>query len=281
LFGLIGVGGTLGALAGSAGTAALAHRVGEVQLIPVSAVLLVAACVCALRTMRLQTFRAEEAPLEDASRIGGRVFSGFTHVWQSPYLRGICLIIFLTTLSASLAYFAQGTIIEKLVTSRDRRAALFASIDLVVNSATILLQILLTGRIIRMVGVGWSLAILPLVFTLGFACLAAAPALSVLFAMQVIQRALVLGLARPAQESLFTVVSREDKYKAKSLVDTCVYSGGDAAGAALFSLLTGALGLDLRYVLLLFLPTMLVWLAVALYLGRQQQRRGKQQPCSA
>jgi AAA family ATP:ADP antiporter len=201
------------------------------------------------------------------------VLAGVTHIARSPYLIGICLLLSFEALSATFAYLAQGTIVERSLDDRDQRATLLASIDLVANVVAAVIQISLTGRIVRRIGVGRTLALLPVVFLGGFACLGLSPTLTVLFATQVLLRAVTLALARPARESLFTVLPREDKYKAKNFIDTVVYRGGDAVGAALFALLTSHfLGLGLFGALLVALPVTIGWVAIALCLGRRQQR---------
>jgi AAA family ATP:ADP antiporter len=120
------------------------------------------------------------------------------------------------------------------------------------------------------------------VFLGSFTCLGLSPNLTVLFASQVLLRAVTLALGRPARESLFTVLPREDKYKAKNFIDTVVYRGGDAVGAAVFALLTSRLlGLGLPGTLLIALPVAVGWVAVALWLGRRQQRLAHASPWQA
>jgi AAA family ATP:ADP antiporter len=87
-----------------------------------------------------------------------------------------------------------------------------------------------------------------------------------------VRRATDFALAKPARESLFTVVSREDKYKAKNFIDTFLYRAGDAVGAGGFALLTSHwIGLGLQEISMLVLPLGALWLAVALWLGRRQR----------
>ena len=50
-------------------------------------------------------------------------------------------------------------------------------------------------------------------------------------AVQVLRRAGDYAITRPAREMLYVVLGREEKYKAKSFVDTVVYRGGDAVSA--------------------------------------------------
>jgi AAA family ATP:ADP antiporter len=154
------------------------------------------------------------------------------------------------------------------------RTRIFALIDLVVGLLTLLTQFLATGRLISRFGTGPAAAFLPMVFVLGFAVLAASPMLTVLIAFQAAQRTANFALSNPAREILFTVVAREEKYKAKNVIDIVVFRGADAAFGWLFAALRTA-GLDLSMVSLATVPVCALWLALALRLGRAQERRAQ------
>ena len=97
-----------------------------------------------------------------------------------------------------------------------------------------------------------------------------APTIAALVAFQVIRRAGNFAFARPTREVLFTVVPREDKYKAKSFIDTVVYRLGDQVGAWSYAGL-GALGLAMTGVSLVAVPISILWLVNSLWLGRKQR----------
>ncbi len=192
-----------------------------------------------------------------------------TRTLRSPYLLGISLYIFFYTLTATFLYFEQARIIAANVLGRDARAAMFGSIDLWTNVLTLGCQLFLTGRLLRKLGTGWILALLPLIVGVGFAALGAWPTLAVLVVFQVARRAGNYALAKPARETLFTVVPREDRYKAKNFIDTFVYRGGDALGAGIFARITSVGVVSVAW---LAVPVAALWLVVALVLGRRQQR---------
>ena len=80
------------------------------------------------------------------------------------------------------------------------------------------------------------------------------------------------AIARPTREVLFTVLGREDKYKAKSFIDTAVYRLGDQVGAWSYAWL-GALGLALPGIALyVAVPVSAAWLINAFWLGKRQER---------
>ena len=78
-------------------------------------------------------------------------------------------------------------------------------------------------------------------------------------------------ILRPVRETLFTVVPREDKYKAKNFIDTVIYRGGDTTAGWVFSGLR-TLGLSLPAISFAMVPVAVAWAAVSLYLGRQHAK---------
>ena len=286
LFGVIAAGGSAGAIAGPALTAGLVRVIGTDELVLVSGALLAATlgCIAGLvrQAPRLRTAgsRAESpgqaAPPEAGepaaeSGLGGGAWAGVRLLTRSPYLIGIGGYILLYTATSTFLYFEQAHIVEAAYADPAERTALFAAMDLAVNVLTVATQVLLTGRVVAALGVGLTLALLPALVGVGFAALAAAPVLGVLVVFQVLRRAAGYALARPAREVLFTVVGREARYKAKNVIDTLVYRGGDAVTGWAFAGLTG-LGLGLAAIAAVAVPLAAVWLGVGLALGRQQER---------
>jgi AAA family ATP:ADP antiporter len=228
LFALVGAGGTLGGVLGSAAAALLARHAGPAAALLVAAALLEAAVRCIGRV-------ASSARLSDnldAPYPGGGVFGWLWRTMREPFFVGICVYLVLFTFSSTVLYLEQGRIVKASLADTAERAELFARMDLSVNALTLVLQLFVVGRIIRRIGVGLALAALPLLTIGCFAALRVAPVLAVLVVCQVVRRALDFALAKPAREVLFTVVRPEDKYKAKSFIDTFVYRSGDALAAA-------------------------------------------------
>ncbi len=277
LFGFIAAGATLGAIAGSATTAGLAKNVPTWGLM-LCAVVLLEAAVFSMRGLARLARQLHEVPGSGAegeardSAIGGSIWSGITRTLASPYLLNISLFLLLFSITSTFLYFEQAGIAKRSFPDRASQTAFFASVDLAVNVLTLGIQLFLTGRIVARIGVGATLAILPAFSILGFAALAFAPTIGVIVAFQVLRRAGNFAIARPIREVLFTVVPREDRYKAKSFIDTVVYRLGDQAGAWSFTGI-GALGLGTASVSIVAVPLSVAWLVNSLWLGRAQERR--------
>jgi len=281
LFGFIGVGGTLGSIAGSAATAALAQRVGTMNLLIVSAVLLEIGVLVVMRFPRRAVIAPDERVRskrdQDRELIGGSVWAGFTHVVRSPYLLGICGFMVLFTVGSTFLYFAQSDLVGREFADKASRTAVLAKLELSVQTLTVITQIFFTGRIIRWLGLGLALALLPIISILGFGGLALVPAFGTVAVFTVLRRGGNFAITNPAMEVLFTVVRREDKYKAKNVIETFVYRGGDQIGAWAYKGLTG-LGLGLVGISSVAVPLSMIWLGLGLWLGRRQAQLAGEQP---
>jgi ATP:ADP antiporter, AAA family len=271
LFGFIAAGATLGGIAGSSITASLAKDVPATYLLLGSVILLEAAVFSVRRLARLSdAVRQRPAAQSGEALIGGNLFSGLTHAFKSPYLINVSVYILLFAITSTFLYFQQAEIARQSFADRGARTAFFARVDLWVNVLTLGAQLFLTGRVLRAVGVGLTLAMLPALSILGFGTLAMTPTIAVLVVYQVLRRAGNFAFARPTRELLFTVVPREDKYKAKSFIDTVIYRTGDQVGAWSYAAL-GFLGLAMTGISIVAVPLSIAWLLNGLWLGHKQE----------
>ena len=279
LFGFIAAGGTAGALVGPALTATLVKPLGPENLMLASAVLLGCAMFCIRQLIRWRmAYDDTDATISTSTGnpLGGSVLAGIRLVFQSPYLLGIALLMLLFTTLATFLYFQQAQIIRDTFSDPSERTAVFASIDLAVNLLTVLIQLFFTGRLVRWLGLPWTLALVPLLLALGFMALAVAPVLAVLAVVQIIRRAGNYAIMRPSREMLYVVLGQEEKYKAKNFIDTTVYRGGDAISAWIYTGLR-SLGLGLSGIAWIAVPLAGLWALLAYRLGREQTRKAQRQ----
>jgi len=287
LFPAIAIGGTVGALLGSAFAWQLADRIG-----PVGQMLLAAGCFeLAVHTMKAIDRRsireakhsASSTPNqhEQGSTIGGGWIDGASAILRSPYLIAIGCWIVLMAVSSTLIYFTQARLVTDAADELEERIALFAQLDMWTQLATLLVQAFLTARLIRWLGVGGTLAILPIVTVLGFAGLALAASSDSIEAWQLfavfavfnaLHRATRYAVSRPARETLFAVVPRAEKYKAKPVVDVFLYRGGDVAGTGVDALLASA-AIGLTGMAMAAAPLAALWGGLSLWLAMAQRRR--------
>ena len=267
LFGLFSAAATLGATLGSTIAASLARTLSPGMMLLIAALLLVFAAACVLRIFRLARELPEKPRAAIESKpIGGGVLSGLAHVARSPYLINIGLYILLYATTSTFLYFQQAALAKAYFADSGSRTAFFASVDLAVNVLTLAVQLFLTARVLQTFGTARAAAFLPLLTLIGFAIFAIWPTIGVLVVFQVLRRVGNFGLAKPTREVLFTVLDREDKYKAKNVVDTVVYRLGDQVGSWSYALLA-LMGLGTVGVSVAAVPIAALWLANGWWLG--------------
>jgi ATP:ADP antiporter, AAA family len=273
LFGFIAVGGSLGGILGPIITTSLVHHVSTGVLLLICAGMLeIAAQSVRFFPSDFRRHDSKSAEDENAEKpIGGKFWDGVTNICKSPYLFGLFLFILLYTLTSTWAYFQQAELTKTGFVDRAARTAFFAKLDLSVNTLTLLLQIFLTGRLMKFLGVTVTLLFMPVLSLFGFAAMGLAPVLTVLAVFQVARRASTFAFMRPAREVLFTVLRREDKYKAKSFIDTFGYRCGDQFGAWSYGGMQ-ALGLGLSTISYIAVPVVACWCALGIWLGRKQRQ---------
>jgi AAA family ATP:ADP antiporter len=280
LFALIAMGGTLGAIVGPWLTSWLAEPLGTPSLLLVAAGFLILATAAATRLIRGGRHQRAVPGSSGAWRhddqsplIGGNAWAGVRAIAGSRYLAGIAAYVLLVAVMTAFVYFARLQMVADVAGDMNARAAVLGNIDMWTQIVVLVLQLTLTGRIIRRFGPGVALAALPLATAAGFLGLAISGSFLALIVLEAANRAVERGIARPARESLFTVVPREDKYKAKALIDTFVYRAGDVVGAQSDGLLT-RLGMATGALLAVTAPLLLVWAALGLWLGRAYGKAG-------
>ena len=278
LFGLVAAGGSAGAIAGPLCVEFLVGRVGVTNLVLVSAALLELSTLAMGRIIhgsrRTGTPGAPTAAGsgQEGAALGGTAWSGVALVFRDRYLLGIALQMLLFTLGSTLLYFQTAHLVAASGLDSASRTRLFARVDLAVNVAALLTGSMVTGRIVQRLGLGAALAFVPALTAAGFALTAGWPTFWVLAAFQALRRAASYAVERPAREVLYTVVTREERYKSKAFVDTVVYRAGDAGSAWLARGLSAA-GAGIAGSLLFAVPVGLAGVGLAMWLAREERRR--------
>jgi len=277
LFGFLAAGGTLGAICGSLIAAELAGLVGTVNLLLIPVVLLEGALLCVRRLDVHAVKLTTDANLPSsaaAEGIGGSLFEGFSATLRSPYLLAIAAYILCNALLGTTVYFQQAEIVEVEITDEWERTAFFARVNLWVQCAAIVIQVLITARLLKAIGVAAALCILPAIYALGMGALGLVPTLAVLVIVDVVRRAGAYAISGPSREILFTSVSRSEKYKAKSFIDTVVFRGGDALAGHAFNALRG-LGASGVWMTAVMIPIAGIWAWIGHRTGRMHQAKTK------
>ena len=277
LFAIIAAGASLGGLAGPVLGTLLVAPIGHSGLVGLSALFLGGSATLAEFLHRWRDRHPVERPeqLTRAEPLGGNALAGATDVFRSGYLTMIALFVVLLAVVTTFLYFEQARLVKETFPDKVQQTQVFGLIDIAVQSLTLAVQVLLTGRIATRFGIGALLVCVPLIMAAGFVWLAVAPVFAVLAFVMIVRRVGEYALVRPGREMLFTVVSAEQKYKAKNFIDTAVYRGGDAVGGWIKR------GLDVladhpAAAMLIGAGVALMWALSGGYLSRRQLEKDRQ-----
>ncbi|MDX1482358.1 MAG: MFS transporter, partial [Woeseiaceae bacterium] len=271
LFGVIATGASLGAMVGPAIPTFFADDVGSLNLIPVSAVLLLVPVpiIVALQKLKVTELGNEHvhADLSREQHLGRNPFSGFGLFLRNPFLIAIGVFIFMYVIMNTFIYMELRNLLGEY--ERDARTQIYGGIDLAVTSIAIVTALFVTSRLATRMGMAFTLALIPVLMIGGWLIVAAIPLLSVLIGLQVARRAGNYAITKPGREMLFTLVDSETRYKAKPVIDIVVYRGGDMVTAWFYSLLSVTLGFGLAGIAAIAAVIAAVWAASGVYLGRR------------
>lgn len=277
LFGLIAAGGSIGAITGPAITALFVEQLGIPPLFLISSLLLFGATLC-VHYLTLKTPAANTAANNQA--IGGGILAGVRLLFANPYLLAIAGYIMLLQILGTFFYLEQISIISQELKSPLERTELFAKIDTAVNVLTLALQIFVTGHLVRKVGLTVCLVLLPVLAAISLVFVGLMPTLMVVAVGTVIRRASEFAIAKPAREVLYTVITREERYKSKNVIDTVVSRGGDVVSSWSHAQIK-ALGLSTSQMAYATIPFALAMIGAGLFLGRRHEvlaQRGEAAP---
>lgn len=272
LFGVIAAGGSSGALAGPLITTGLTFIVSVPVLMLASMVFLTLCLGCIYRLDRWGREQSVHHQLRPGDPLRGSFLAGIRLTMSSPYLLGICGYLAFLTMTATFLYLEQTRLVSEYLDQPEARTRLFSSLDFTTGLLTWLTQMFVTKRVISRFGLVAPLLFLPVISLIGFLGIALWPTLGVYAVFSVLRRVGEYALSKPAREVLFTVVSREEKYKAKNFIDTAISRGGDASTGWL---VTGikALGASTAHIALACVPLMIAWAWLATVLAREEKHR--------
>jgi AAA family ATP:ADP antiporter len=239
LFGFIAAGGTTGALVGPFITDRIVNHVGISGILYFGAAMFTVAIFCQRALVAEMHKSTTPMPQGDSAvsttrvsrGVGGNPFAGVAIVLKSPYLLGIALFIVMISTANTILYFEQLRLVKDMFESPEERAQMFARIDFIVQSLTVISQVLITGRVAQKLGVTALLVILPLLIMGGFILLAGMGTFLILAGVMILRRWGEYAFIRPGREMLWSRLDTETKYKAKNFIDVTVYRFSDAVVA--------------------------------------------------
>ena len=274
LFGAIAGGGTAGGMTASLFATFMVKHIGQANLLWLPAIMLLCglAVYGSLERHHERSGAVAEVKRSSGKATGGNPFSGFAAVFASKYLFAICLYGLLLATCGTTIYFQQSEIVDAVFDNREDKTQFFATINFFVQVVTLVLQTAVVGKLMNKFGLGLTLAVLPVAYIFGVTSLALAPSLAILAVITVTGRSAEYAIANPAREVLFTAVKREDRYKAKSFIDTIVRRGGDTIIGSIYRSLRETWGFAMTTLSWCIVPIAIGWVALGFFIGRENQR---------
>jgi ATP:ADP antiporter, AAA family len=270
LFGAIAAGGSAGALAGPLIADVTVDIIGENGILFVSASMFVVAIVCQRALLRVWSDRQVTAATRatEDKPIGGTWYAGVVLIARSPYLLGIALFIVGISAVSTLLYFEQLRIVAETFTETSDRTRVFARLDWIVQTLTVLSQIFLTGRLAKTFGVTVLLTAVPIMMIFGFLALAGSTAFMLFACVFIMRRAGEYAFVRPGREMLWSRLDKETKYKAKNTIDVPVYRVADYIGGQA-NVALEKLGMAAGSIMVVGAAIAALWGLVGWWLGRR------------
>ncbi len=275
LFGLVAAGASLGATVGGLLSSVLARSYGAESLLAVMAGLILVATfvVGQLWRRRPEALTALEAPAAKEPEAKKRASMGNLHqslrvVSRSPYLRAVAGVIALSSWITAIAGWQYKAIAQQVFVLKgaehaaDALAGFFGTVEASMGAACLVVQLLLTARILRNMGLRSVLFLLPLGLLAGSTGLLVFGTLAAAVALRATDKIVRYSIDRPAVELLYFPVPLSLKLPAKSFIDTVVWRAGDGLqGLTVLAFVT--LGLPPAQLSWVTLPLIGVWLVVA------------------
>jgi AAA family ATP:ADP antiporter len=284
LFAIVGFGGTLGAIAGSWVTRTYIVRFGDITMFLLSAALLVLCLVLTnivnARDGRKAVDRKRGAPAEQPlSREGG-----FKLVIKHRYLLLIGLVTLIIQLVNTNGNFIFDTTLREMaeqsvaagtaggLSVRDLVASYNAGRDFYQNVLGAILQFFVVSRILTYMGIGPALFIMPLLALTNYSIFALFPVLSLIRIAKITENAADYSLQNTLRRALFLPTSREAKYKALNAVETFFWRAGDMLSGIVTLVIVRTLGFGVREYALVNIAIVILWLAIAAMLGKENRK---------
>ena len=271
LFGLISAGGSIGAIIGPIITSSIVVFIGFKNLLPISAILILLAVFCIHQLKELtskQKYNYSENHIRSEEPIGGTSLDGIRLMLKMPYFRMISGSMILSSFLGVTIYMYMAELVNQNYSNASEHTQIFAIIDTLTNTLSLISQLFFVRYSIKKLGVGVTLTILPIVSTIGFILLSINPIFIILVIFQILRRSIGFGFSKPTSDILYTVVSRNARYKTKNFIETAVFRGGDLIATWVIKILN----LGLSTISLICIPVTLIGVILTLLIGAQYNK---------
>ena len=269
-FGFIGSGAILGWIVGGLATRTAVSRYGtESMLALVAASLMVCALLVVMIWRNRPDYVGNDLPATGTDSDSGTLFGSLALVRESPYLRAIAALVLISALTTTVAGWQFKAIAKAAIPGTDELAMFFGTFNMIAGVMSLILQLLLTGRVLRTAGVGAALFIVPTAMMMGSLGVFLLGTLVAAAALKASDQVLRYSIDKATTELLYLPVPAAHTFRVKSFIDTVVYRVGDAGGGLLVLLFAAGLHWSAVDPSLVGVILVAAWL-VAAFVARRQ-----------
>jgi AAA family ATP:ADP antiporter len=262
LYGLLGLGAIVGATIGSAVTTLTVKIVGTRNLILACAVMVILAFVAFLGAVRQGGASLTRARAADTEKLQFSARDIFASVARHRHLQLIIAIILLTFIVDELVDF-QFQAVAKHNFRGDQLTAFFGGFFFYLNLISLVLQLFFTAWIVRHIGVGGTLLIMPVSIMAGSLAAAAMPGLVSAVILRFSEAVNRYTFNRTGMELLFLPLPSGLKNRTKAFVDIFIDRFGRGLAGILLAVLLAAGLRDMRVIAMLTVGITVAWIGLA------------------
>ncbi len=241
-FGFIGSGAILGWIVGGLATRTVVSRFGTANMLAIVAAALVACAGLVVVIWRNRPdYVGNDMPATGTDRTSATLLGSLALVRESPYLRAIAALVLISALTTTVAGWQFKAIAKAAIPGTDELAMFFGTFNMIAGIMSLILQLLLTGRVLRTAGVGAALFIVPTAMLMGSMGVFLLGTLVAASALKASDQVLRYSIDKATTELLYLPVQAAHTFRVKSFIDTVVYRLGDAGGGLIVLLFAAGL----------------------------------------
>lgn len=284
LFPVIMAGAALGAVAGPPISSALFQALGPWNLLAIAVALLAATLPLVEWTWSSVPTGSRNDSEETGAEAGAgaaneHLLGGLALVLRDPQLRLLAgLAVLLNCVNATGEFI----LAELVIDYASRQAAEQPNLEMggfiamfygnyyfAVNALTVILQVCLVARIFRWIGVQGSLLVLPVIALIGYGLVVFVPLFGVIRAVKILENSAEYSIMNTARQVLYLPLPAAHQYEGKTAIDTFFWRLGDVLQAGVIYVGLNWLGFGFRQFALLNMALALVWILLAIRIGRR------------
>lgn len=267
LFGVIGTGGILGGIAGG-----LAADFTVQYFFSTENVLLIAAATLLLAMAVVQYIERAVAvrPETGAATASYERVSDDTSAYNYRWLlRLLGLVVVIEIVVSTLVDYQFNSMVERTLPTQAARTQFFGTFFAVLSFVSLVVQVLLTSRILKKFGLWVALIAMPVLLALGSAGFVVLPTLLMASALKVSDKSLNYSLYQTSRELVFLPIPSRLRMKAKLFIDVFLNRLASAVGAGLILFLTFMVPVSLHQLSYVVIVLLLGWVVLARFLREE------------